>query len=165
MDSIDPVRALLHLSPVLLIHSLKNRCEPDPILHQHMVEMKQLHNTGVKSGAIKEDAVMVGVPQGWRLIAAPPQMDSHAYPLIFWEPANDDDHTPQASKVVRDLCCVLTLNNWHKVGACIHGAEKISSMFGDPNADHIRLQCTTAVHNLKSVPQLNPLNKCTYPWF
>jgi hypothetical protein len=79
-----------------------------------MVEMKQFLNTGVKSGAIKGDAVMVGTPQGWRLVAAPPQMDSRGHSLIFWEPANDDDHTPRASKVVRDICCVLALNNWHK---------------------------------------------------
>ena len=57
---------------------------------------------------------MVGVYQGWRLVAAPPQMDSHGYSLVFWEPANDDNHIPQASKVVSNLCCVLALNNWHK---------------------------------------------------
>ena len=140
-----------------LIDCLDNSYDPDPVLHKHMIETKRLHDAGVKSGAIKEDAVMVGVPHGWRLIAAPPRMDSPAHSLIFWEPDSDDDRTPSIAKIVCDLCssCSLALTKWHvKAGACIYRAEKISPIFGDPNADHIRLQCTTAVHNLKSVSQL-----------
>jgi hypothetical protein len=96
-----------HVSPVPIIDSSNNRYQPDPVLHEHMVETKQLLDAGEKSGAIEGDAVMVGVPQGWRLVAAPPQMDINGYSLIFWEPANDDDHTPSVDKVVRDLICVM----------------------------------------------------------
>jgi hypothetical protein len=114
VDSSDPVRASLYRSSVPFIDSWNNRCVPDPVLHEHMVETKQLYDTGVRSGAIKGDAVIVGVPQGWRLIAAPPQMDNTAYSLVFWEPVDDDDHTPSVTKVVRDLCCCLALTKWHE---------------------------------------------------
>jgi hypothetical protein len=90
--------------PVPLIDCSDNSCDPDPVLHEHMIEINRLHDAGVKSGAIKEDGVMVGVPQGWWLVAAPPRMDSPAHSLIFWEPAPDDNHTPSIAKVVCDLC-------------------------------------------------------------
>ena len=101
------------MSPAPFVDSWNNRCEPDPVLHKHMVETKQLYDDGVKSGAIKDDAVMVGVPQGWRLVSAPPQTDSAGYSLIFWEPAGDDDCTPSFDKVVSDLlsCLALTKRN------------------------------------------------------
>ena len=95
------------MSPVLIIDSWNNRYEPEPVLHKHMIETKQLLDAGEKSGAIKGDAVMVGVPQGWRLVAAP-QVDSDLYSLIFWE-AQDDDHTFSVAKLVRDLCRALAL--------------------------------------------------------
>lgn len=115
MDSSDPVRASLLASYAPLIDSWNNRCEPDPVLHEHLVETKRLHDAGVKSGAIEEDAVMVSIPQGWRLIAAP-QMDSPGLSLIFWEPSDDEDHVPSFTKVVRDLCssCGLALIIWHE---------------------------------------------------
>jgi hypothetical protein len=108
VDSSDPVRASLHVSSVPNIDSWNNRYDPDPVLHEHMVETKQLLDAGEKSGAIKGDAVMVGAPQGWRLVAAPPQVDDICYSLIFWE-AQDDDRTPSVAKVVRDLCRALAL--------------------------------------------------------
>ena len=104
MDSSHQVRASPHMSPMLLIHS-SNRCEPNPVLHENMVETKRLYDAGVRSGAIDEDTVMVGVPEGWRLVAAPPQMDSASYSLIFWEPATNDDCDASAAKVVSGLCC------------------------------------------------------------
>lgn len=109
MDSSDPVRTSFYLSPVPIINGWNNRYEPDPVLHKHMVETTKLLDAGKKSGAIQGDAVMVGVPQGWRLVAAPPQVDSRAYSLIFWEPAQDDDYTPSVDKVVSDLCRALAL--------------------------------------------------------
>jgi hypothetical protein len=53
------------MSPVSFIDSWNNRHVLDPVLHEHMVETKQLLQDGIKSGAIKGDAVMVGVPEGW----------------------------------------------------------------------------------------------------
>ena len=72
-----------------------------------MVETNQLLDAGEKSSVIKGDAVMVGIPQGWRLVVAP-QVDSNLYSLIFWE-TQDDDHTPSVAKVVHDLCHALAL--------------------------------------------------------
>ena len=137
-----------------LLTVANNRCVHDPVLHQHMVETKALYNTGLRTGAIEDDGVMVGVPLGWRLVAAPPPIDMSAYSLIFWEPAGEDDRTPLFEKVVGDFCNGMVQSNRMKMGACIHGAEKISPMLADPNADHVRLQCTSAVHNLKSVRRL-----------
>jgi hypothetical protein len=74
-----------------------------------MVETAELYNMGVRSGAIDGDAVMVGVPYGWRLIAAPTDGSSHS--LIFWEPVGNDDCTPSFDKVVRDFCHCLALAN------------------------------------------------------
>jgi hypothetical protein len=116
-----------------------------------MVETTQLFNTGVNSGAIDGDAVMVDVDLGWRLVEAPRRNSVKPMSLIFWEPAGDED-TPSVAKVVSDLCRDLVLTKCMKVGACIHGAENISPILTDPNADHVRIQCTAAVHNLKSVP-------------
>lgn len=65
-----------------------------------MVETKTLLNAGRKSGAIKDDWVMVGLPQGYRLIAAPPATSSLSYALIFWEPKDDNDRNPAFDKMV-----------------------------------------------------------------
>ena len=110
------MRASPHMLPVPFLDGWNNRCVLDPVLHEHMVETEKLKNEGVKSGAIMGDAVMVGIPQGWRLVAAPLKSDSSAHSLIFWEPLNDDDHTPSDNKVVHDLCHRLALTKWHEGG-------------------------------------------------
>ena len=69
-----------------------------------MVETKALFNKGTKSGAINEDAIIVGVPEGWRLMQAPPTTSNRAYSIIFWEPSSTEDREPTFAKVV----CVST---------------------------------------------------------
>jgi hypothetical protein len=65
-----------------------------------MVETTALYNKGEKTGAIDDDAIMVGVPYGWRLIEAPPLTSKQGYSLIFWEPSSVEDCTPAFEKVV-----------------------------------------------------------------
>lgn len=64
------------------------------------METKALYRTGVKKGAIDNDAIMVGVDGGWRLICAPPATSTATYSLLFWEPDSADDCKPMFSKVV-----------------------------------------------------------------
>jgi hypothetical protein len=117
-----------------------------------MAETKPLYDRGVKSGAIDGDGIMVGVPEGWRLMGAPPARCKSSHSLIFWEPINEDDCEPTLEKEVRMfLFPFFSITECTQVGACIHGAEKISPIFGDPKSAYIRLQCATAVHNLKLV--------------
>lgn len=116
-----------------------------------MVETNALFNTGKKTGAIDKDAIIVGVPQGWKLIQAPPMTNKQAYSLIFWEPSGTEDCEPTFDKVVRGFFlfivtnCIILL----QVGACIHGAEHMSPILADPTSDYIRLQCASAVNSLK----------------
>jgi hypothetical protein len=115
-----------------------------------MAETKRLFNAGVSSGAIQGDGVIVGVGSGWRLMTAPPKTSTSTHSIIFWEPEDAFDLKPTLEKVVRTCfvaLCVLT--NCVKVGACIHGAQHESPIFGDPRSDNIRLQCAAAVHNLQ----------------
>jgi hypothetical protein len=74
--------------------------DPNPILHQHMVETKALFNKGTSTGAIDKDAIIVGVPNGWRLMQAPPTTSKQAYAIIFWEPSSVEDREPTFTKVV-----------------------------------------------------------------
>ena len=70
-----------------------------------MVETPALLRAGERSGAVGEDAILVGVQQGWRLIAAPEATDTSSYALIFWEPEDQDDQTPTFDKVVGHILC------------------------------------------------------------
>lgn len=65
-----------------------------------MVETKWLHTTGTNSGAIKRDAIMVGVNKGQRIIAAPEAQSESSIALILWEPAHKNDRKPTHDKVV-----------------------------------------------------------------
>jgi hypothetical protein len=65
-----------------------------------MVETKALFNKGTHTGAIDEDAIIVGVPDGWRLMQAPPTTSKQAYAIIFWEPSSAEDREPTFTKVV-----------------------------------------------------------------
>jgi hypothetical protein len=65
-----------------------------------MVETNTLFNKGKKTGAIDNDAILVGVPQGYRLMEAPPPTSKQGYSLIFWEPSSVDDRKPEFEKVV-----------------------------------------------------------------
>jgi hypothetical protein len=67
-----------------------------------VVETATLYNKGVKTGAIDDDAIMVGIPYGWRLIEAPPPT-SKQDSLIFWEPSSAEDREPAFEKVVSYL--------------------------------------------------------------
>jgi hypothetical protein len=68
-----------------------------------MVETTALFNKGKKTGAIDNDAIMVGVPQGWRLIKAPLRTSKQAFSLICWEPLSVNDCEPVFEKVVSFL--------------------------------------------------------------
>jgi hypothetical protein len=65
-----------------------------------MVETNKLFNEGTKTGAIDNDAILVGVPQGFKLMEAPPPTSKQGYSLIFWEPSSVDDRKPEFEKVV-----------------------------------------------------------------
>jgi hypothetical protein len=162
VDSSDPVQATPPVCPSPPIDVRNNNCTPDSVLHEHMVELKGLYSLGVRSCAIDGDAVMVGVPYSWWLVASLALTDRSSYSVILWQPVGNDNHTAPLDKVVRDLSHLLALANHVKIGACIYGAEKISPIFGDPKTDHVHLQCTAAVHNLKSVQRCNPFNGCAY---
>jgi len=115
-----------------------------------MVETTTLYNKGVKTGAIDDDAIMVGVPYGWRLIEAPPPTSKQGYSLIFWEPSSAEDREPAFEKVVSYLICPsLSIIMFLQIGACIHGAKYMSPIFGDPTSDHVRIQCAAAINNMK----------------
>ncbi len=118
-----------------------------------MVETKGLYRTGVKSCAIDDDdddAIMVGVDEGWRLICAPPATVTLSYSLLLWEPTHQDDRTPTLDKVVRRCLAAFYLEfNGIQVAVCIHGAAKRSPLLMDPNSNYIRLQCSASVHNLQ----------------
>ena len=90
-----------------------------------MVETNTLFNKGKKTGAIDNDAILVGVPQGYRLMEAPPPTSKQGYSLIFWEPSSVDDRKPEFEKVVSTV------------------------IFADPTSDHVRVQCAAAINNLK----------------
>lgn len=66
-----------------------------------MVETAALLRAGQRSGAIKNDAIKIGIAEGWRLIEAPPPTSGTSYALIFWEPTNKNDRNPTFDKVVR----------------------------------------------------------------
>jgi len=68
-----------------------------------MVKTATLYNTGVKTGTINDDAIMVGVPYGWRLIEAPLPTSKQGYSLISWEPSSAEDREPAFEKVVSYL--------------------------------------------------------------
>lgn len=68
-----------------------------------MVETKILLNKGKKTGAIDDDAIEVGVPQGFRLMEAPPPTSTQAYSILFWEPSSVEDDNPEFEKVVSVL--------------------------------------------------------------
>ena len=72
-----------------------------PTLDQHMVETRSLFNAGLKSGAVDNDAIMVGVKEGYRLIAAPAASTHSSYAVMIWEPTDDQDRKPTYDKVVR----------------------------------------------------------------
>ena len=121
-----------------------------PVHDKHMVETATLYKAGEKSGAIDNDAEMVGLPQGWRLIAAPPAMSESSYALIFWEPEDAEDDEPTFDKVVCTcLGSFCKVANTIQIGACIYGADKRNPALADPNSKHIQLQCAAAAHNLK----------------
>jgi len=72
------------------------------------VETKALYDMGIKKGAIEEeDTIIVGVDQGWKLIAAPPTTDELCYSLVFWEPRDEDDHKPTFEKIVSQYFVTL----------------------------------------------------------
>jgi hypothetical protein len=65
-----------------------------------MVETETLYSKGIKTGAIDEDAIMVGIKQGWKVMEAPSKKSTKAYSMIFWEPLNAEDQELMADKVV-----------------------------------------------------------------
>ena len=65
-----------------------------------MVETKALFDKGTSIGVLDEDAIIVGVPNGWRLMQAPPTTSKQAYAIIFWEPSSMEDREPTFTKVV-----------------------------------------------------------------
>ena len=76
-----------------------------------MVETRSLFNAGLKSGAVDNDAIMVGVKEGYRLIAAPATSTHSSYAVMIWEPTDDQDCKPTYDKVVRifsDAICFVT---------------------------------------------------------
>jgi hypothetical protein len=79
-----------------------------------MIETNGLYSTGIESGAIDGDAVMVGVFQCWQLIGSPPATSESSYFLIFWEPFNQDNCKPTFDKVVHNSFCFLFTNQLHK---------------------------------------------------
>jgi hypothetical protein len=113
-----------------------------------MVETKALFNKGTSTGVIDKDAIIVGVPNGWRLMQAQPTTSKQAYAIIFWEPSSVEDCEPRwwVYLFYFIYCdCMLSF----QVGACIHDVEHMSPIFADSTSDHIHIQYASAVHNLK----------------
>jgi hypothetical protein len=91
-----------------------------------MVETTTLYNKGVKTGAIDDDAIMVGVPYGWRLIEAPLPTSKQGYSLIFWEPSSAEDREPAFEKVVSYLSYLsLTVHHHVSTDWCLYPWRKV----------------------------------------
>jgi hypothetical protein len=97
-----------------------NSEDADPTFHEHMVEPNTLFNKGKKTGAIDNDAIMVGVPQGFKLMEAPPSTSKQGYSLIFWEPSSIDDRTPEFEKVVSTAIRFCMTVHEFSSGGCLH---------------------------------------------
>jgi hypothetical protein len=88
-----------------------------------MVETTALFNKGTSTGAIDKDAIIVGVPDGWRLMQAPPKTSKQAYAIIFWEPSSPEDREPTFTKVVGVFIFILFIAT-----VCFHFRSALASM-------------------------------------